>query len=181
MAGPVYYCDQYPEETRLPDYYNGKLITYDWMRGWMMAVTIDSSGNFSRMEPFAHLLKFSRPMDMIVDKNGTIWLLEYGTQWFATNPDARLTRIDYVRGNRPPVPDITVEKNAGAAPFAACFSVADTKDYDGERLRYEIDYGDGSPVQVIQGRVPTRAGASMFKMPFFHTKSVRNGKRKKKH
>ena len=158
MAGPVYYCDQYPKETRLPDYYDGKLITYDWMRGWMMAVTIDSSGNFSRMEPFAHLLKFSRPMDMIVDKNGTIWLLEYGTQWFATNPDARLTRIDYVRGNRPPVPEITVEKNAGAAPFAACFSLAGTRDYDGERLRYELDYGDGSPVQVIQGRVPTARG-----------------------
>ncbi|MFM7401497.1 MAG: PQQ-dependent sugar dehydrogenase, partial [Bacteroidota bacterium] len=158
MAGPVYYCDQYPKETRLPDYYDGKLITYDWMRGWMMAVTIDSSGNFSRMEPFAHLLKFSRPMDMIVDKNGTIWLLEYGTQWFATNPDARLTRIDYVRGNRPPVPEITVEKNAGSTPFAACFSLAGTRDYDGERLRYELDYGDGSPVQVIQGRVPTARG-----------------------
>lgn len=158
MAGPVYYCDQYPADTRYPDYYNGKLIIYDWMRGWMMAVTMDSLGNFSRMEPFAEMLKFSRPMDMIVDKKGSIWLLEYGTQWFSSNPDARLSRIDYVRGNRPPIPDLQVDKQAGAAPLSARFSVAGTKDYDGERLKYELDFGDGTPVRVIQGRQATATG-----------------------
>jgi cytochrome c len=158
MAGPTYYCDKYNPETRLPDYYNGKLITYDWMRGWMMAVTVDTFGNFSRMEPFAENLKFSRPMDMIVDKNGSIWILEYGTQWFATNPDARLTRIDYVRGNRPPIPALQADKNAGAAPFAACFKLSDTKDYDGERLRYELDFGDGTAPLVLQDKQATARG-----------------------
>ena len=76
MAGPTYYCDKYPAETRFPEYYNGKLIIYDWMRGWMMAVTVDSLGNFSRMEPFGEQIKLSRPMDMVVDKNGAIWVLE---------------------------------------------------------------------------------------------------------
>ncbi len=118
----------------------------------MMAITVDSAGNFSRMEPFAELLKFSRPMDMIVDKNGTIWLLEYGTQWFATNPDARLTRIDYVRGNRPPIPSLAIEKDAGAAPFSTSFSLANTKDYDGEKLQYELDFGDGTPAKIIQSK-----------------------------
>jgi cytochrome c len=165
MAGPTYYCDKYPAETRLPDYYDGKLITYDWMRGWMMAVTVDTFGNFSRMEPFAENLQFSRPMDMIVDKNGTIWLLEYGTQWFATNPDARLTRLDYVRGNRPPVPSLEMKKSAGAAPFAACFSAAKTKDYDGERLRYEWNYGDGTPPQIMQAKLPTALGGTMNRQP----------------
>jgi cytochrome c len=158
MAGPTYYCDKYPKETRLPDYYDGKLITYDWMRGWMMAVTVDTLGNFSRMEPFAEMLKFSRPMDMIVDKNGTIWLLEYGTQWFATNPDARLTRIDYLRGNRPPIPVLELEKDAGAAPFTATFSVSKTKDYDGEKLKYELDFGDGSPFLTLQAKKATLRG-----------------------
>ena len=158
MAGPTYYCDKYPKKTRLPDYYDGKLITYDWMRGWMMAVTVDTFGNFSRMEPFAELLKFSRPMDMIVDKNGTIWLLEYGTQWFATNPDARLSRIDYVRGNRPPIPALSINKNAGSAPFAASFSLSKTKDYDGEKLQYELDFGDDTPPKIIQSRHATAQG-----------------------
>lgn len=144
MAGPVYYCDQYPAETRLPEYYNGKLITYDWMRNWMMAVTIDSSGNFSRMEPFADSLRFSRPMDMIVDKNGAIWVLEYGVQWFSSNPDARLSKIEYVRGNRPPIPAIQVNKNAGSSPLEVVFSASKTKDYDQDRLKFELDFGDGT-------------------------------------
>jgi cytochrome c len=158
MAGPVYYCDQYPAETRLPDYYDGKLIIYEWMRGWMMAVTVDSLGNFSRMEPIAEDVKLSRPMDMVVDKNGSIWVLEYGTQWFATNPDARLSRIDYVRGNRPPVPVLDLKKTAGAAPFKAVFAASQTKDYDGERLHYELDFGDGTPPRIIQAKHPTARG-----------------------
>ena len=160
MAGPTYYCDEYPAETRLPDYYNGKLIIYEWMRGWMMAVTVDSMGNFSRMEPMAEEVKLSRPMDMIVDKNGSIWVLEYGTQWFATNPDARLSRIDYIRGNRPPVPSLQASKTAGAVPFAASFSLSDTKDFDGERLSYELDFGDGTPVKTILAKQATTVGAS---------------------
>ena len=158
MAGPTYYCDKYPAETRMPDYYDGKLITYDWMRGWMMAITVDSLGNFSRMEPFGEQIKLSRPMDMVVDKNGSIWVLEYGTQWFATNPDARLSRIDYVRGNRPPIPALEAEKTAGAVPFAAQFSLSDTKDFDGERLHYELNFGDGTPPKIFEAKRPTARG-----------------------
>ncbi len=158
MAGPTYYCDQYPAETRMPDYYDGKLIIYDWMRGWMMAVTVDSLGNFSRMEPFGEQIKLSRPMDMVVDKNGSIWVLEYGTQWFATNPDARLSRIDYVRGNRPPIPDFRSEKVAGAAPFSAYFSMSGTKDYDGEKLHYQLDFGDGTPILDFWAKHATTRG-----------------------
>lgn len=163
MAGPTYYCDKYPAETRFPDYYDGKLITYDWMRGWMMAITVDSMGNFSRMEPFAELLKFSRPMDMIVDKNGAIWILEYGTQWFSKNPDARLSRIEYARGNRPPNPVMSVEKDAGAAPFAAVFDLSKTSDYDGEKLQYELDFGDGTESLVFTARHATTRGSMILR------------------
>ena len=142
------------DATRFPDYYNGKLITYDWMRGWMMAITVDSVGNFSRMEPFGDSIVLSRPMDMLVDKNGSFWVLEYGTQWFSSNPDARLSRIDYVRGNRPPMPVLQADKLADAAPCTINFSAAKTRDYDHERLQYEIDFGDGSPVLEFEGRFP---------------------------
>ena len=151
MAGPVYYNDQYPAETRFPDYYNGKLITYDWMRNWMMAVTVDSMGNFARMEQLGDSVQLSRPMDMFVDKNGSLWVLEYGTQWFSSNPDARLSRIDYVRGNRPPVPVLQADKTAGAAPCTVVFSVAGTRDYDNDRLDLALDFGDGSQPWTVDG------------------------------
>ena len=102
MAGPVYYCDQYPAETRFPDQYNGKLIIYEWMRGWMLAVALDSTGNYLSMEPFADNLRVSRPIDMLIDKNGALWVLEYGTEWYSANPDACLSRIDYKRGDGQP-------------------------------------------------------------------------------
>lgn len=150
MAGPVYYCDQYPAATRFPDYYNGKLITYDWMRNWMMAVTLDSLGNFSRMEPFGDSIDLSRPMDMFVDKNGSLWVLEYGTQWFSSNPDARLSRIDYVRGNRPPVPVLQANKVAGAAPCTVLFSAGKTRDYDNDALHYELNFDDGGSAMALE-------------------------------
>ena len=33
-----------------PDYYDGKLFIYEWMRGWIMAVTMDKEGNYVSME-----------------------------------------------------------------------------------------------------------------------------------
>ena len=161
MAGPTYYVDQYPAATRLPDYYNGKLITYDWMRGWMMAVTIDSLGNFSRMETFGDSVVLIRPMDMLVDKNGSFWVLEYGTQWFSSNPDARLSRIDYVRGNRPPMPVLEADKTADNSPCTVVFSASKTRDYDHDQLHYELDFGDGTPPVTFDGRFArARSGLS---------------------
>ena len=52
MAGPVFYSDLYPAETRLPDYYNGKLFIYEWMRNFIRAVTLQPNGDFYKMEPF---------------------------------------------------------------------------------------------------------------------------------
>ncbi|TNE65024.1 MAG: c-type cytochrome, partial [Bacteroidetes bacterium] len=99
MAGPVYYTDQYPEESRFPDQWNGKLLIYEWMRGWIRAVSLDSLGNYSGMERFADSVRWSRPIDMCIDKTGALWVLEYGTEWYHSNPDARLSRLDYIRGN----------------------------------------------------------------------------------
>ncbi|HEY0273598.1 MAG TPA: ThuA domain-containing protein, partial [Chitinophaga sp.] len=51
-AGPVYHAEDYPEKTRFPQYYDGKLFIYDFIRGWIMAVTMDKDGHFSKMERF---------------------------------------------------------------------------------------------------------------------------------
>lgn len=147
MAGPVYYCDRYPESSRFPEYYDGKLIVYDWMRNWLMAVSLDSLGNFQRLEPLADSVKLSRPMDMLIDhKTGSIWLIEYGTRWYSSNDDARLSRIDFVRGNREPFAVLEADKTAGAAPCQVVFDCSKSGDFDGGKLAYDIDFGDGSDV-----------------------------------
>ncbi|MEO6290008.1 MAG: ThuA domain-containing protein [Ginsengibacter sp.] len=118
MAGPVYYADDFPKETRFPDYYNKKLFIYDWIRGWIKAVTMLPNGDFDKMEPFMGHTKFSNPIDMEMGPDGRLYILEYGTGWFSRNQDAGLSRIDYLTGNRPPqVGDIQIEKTSGNLPF----------------------------------------------------------------
>ena len=144
MAGPVYYFEDFPEnENKYPEYYNGKLFAYDWMRGWIMAVTLDEESNFSRMERFLPSVEFNNPIDMVMGPDGDIFILEYGTIWFKGNPDARLVHLKYVSGNRPPVAAIEVDKTMGAAPLDLQFSANASKDYDGDDLSYEWIFKGG--------------------------------------
>jgi Glucose/sorbosone dehydrogenases len=79
MAGPVYYSDMYPADTRFPDYFDGKLFIYDWIRGWVKVVTMEENGDFSKMEPFMAGTKFNSLIDMGMGPDGKMYILEYGT------------------------------------------------------------------------------------------------------
>ena len=95
MAGPVYYSDLYPSETRYPSYYDGKMFFYEWMRGFIKAVSMKPNGDYDKMEPFMEHSKFHSAIDIEVGPDGRFYVLEYGTGWFSKNPDAGLVRIDY--------------------------------------------------------------------------------------
>ncbi len=143
MAGPVYYTDMFPKETRLPDYYNGKLLIYDWMRGWIKAVTLQDSGNFDKMEPFFSDLKLNSLIDMEVAPDGRLYLLEYGNGWFTKNEDAGLAYIDYNAGNLPPkIDSLIVDKTSGALPFEIHAQVKAT-DPEEKQVTYVWHLGDG--------------------------------------
>jgi glucose/arabinose dehydrogenase len=95
MAGPVYYADLFPGKKGLPDYYNGKLFIYEWMRNFIKVVTLQPNGDFYKMEPFMEHSKLAAPVDMELGPDGKLYLLEYGLGWFSKNKDAGLSRIDY--------------------------------------------------------------------------------------
>ncbi len=101
MAGPIYHAESFAgaKQTAMPSYYDGKFFIYDWIRHWIMAVSLQPNGDYDAMEPFARSSKFVAPIDMELGPDGRLYVLEYGTTWFAKNPDAGLTRIDY-RGSR---------------------------------------------------------------------------------
>lgn len=143
MAGPVFYRNDYPDNpARFPAYYDGKLFTYDWIRGWIMSVTLDSVGNFVSMERFLPGIHWNNMIDVVMSPQGDMFMLEYGTVWFHLNPDARLVHLTYTAGNRPPVPDLTATRDVGAAPMVVNFSGANSKDYDGDHLQYTWMIGD---------------------------------------
>jgi glucose/arabinose dehydrogenase/cytochrome c551/c552 len=143
MAGTVYYSDMYPSETRMPDYYNGKLFIYDWIRGWIKVVTMQENGDFDKMEAFMPGTKFNAMMDMEMGPDGKIYILEYGNGWFSKNPDAGLFRIDYNGGNRAPVvTDVKVDKTSGKNPLQVTVT-ATASDPENDALTYTWDLGAG--------------------------------------
>jgi cytochrome c len=142
MAGPVYYSSMYPSETRYPDYYDGKLFIYEWIRNWIKVVTMEENGDFKKMEPFMESSRFSAPMDMELGPDGRIYVVEYGQGWFKKNPDAGLARIDYLAGNLPPrIKDLTVDKVNGNLPFTVTATV-EAEDPEGDPLQYVWSMGD---------------------------------------
>ena len=137
MAGPVFNMGDFQNAERpFPPYYDGKLFIYEWIRGWIMAVTMDESGNYASMERFMPSYTFSNPMDMEFADNGDLYMLEYGSGWFAQNEDARLIRIEYNAGNRKPQIQMAADKKGGAVPLAIRLSAEGTNDADGDKLRY---------------------------------------------
>ena len=137
MAGPVFHSDQFVTAAHaFPKYYDGKLLIYEWMRGWIMAVTLDKDGNYVSMERFMPSYKFSNPMDMAFADNGDLYMLEYGSGWFSANDDARLIRIEYNAGNRKPQVEINSDKLGGALPLTVNLSSKGTMDADGDTLKY---------------------------------------------
>ena len=153
MAGPVYYADLYPGNENLPDYYTGKAIIYEWMRGWMMAVNLFEDGSFNKMEPFATEIEVNSLIDMELGDDGRIYLLEYGSGWFTKNDNSALSFIEYNGGNRPPLIDeLTVDHTSGSLPLTISAS-AKAHDREKDAIVYQWDFGNGETLETEEGTI----------------------------
>ena len=138
MAGPVFYVDDYPEsDARFPGYYNGKLFIYDWMRQWIIAVTMEEDGSVKRMEQFLPSLQLDNLIDIVMSPAGDMYMLEYGRIWFNGSPEARLFKIEYTNSNRQPIARIDMDRAIGGAPLTVNFNSNKTIDFDGDDLQYQ--------------------------------------------
>ncbi|MBC8768720.1 ThuA domain-containing protein [Arenibacter sp. BSSL-BM3] len=138
MAGPIYHASNYPNATNnFPEYFENKILLYEWMRDWVYVVTLDENHSYVKADPFMPSSEFSHPMDMLFASDGNLYVLEYGQKWNSQNMDARLNRIGYVSGNRKPVSRITSDKMVGAHPFTVRFSGSSSEDFDKDQLKYE--------------------------------------------
>jgi len=153
MAGPTYYSDMYQGDEKLPSYYDGKVIIYDWMRGWMFAVHLDENGDFSKMEPFAPNVKVNSLIDMEVGPNGKIYLLEYGSGWFSQNANSSLGYIEFNGGNRPPlINEVTVSKTAGKTPLTVSATI-EASDREDDAIKYIWDFGNGETKETTEPKI----------------------------
>ncbi|WP_420459431.1 PQQ-dependent sugar dehydrogenase [Neolewinella sp.] len=179
MAGPFYDTERlYPIAGRaLPAYYHGKWFIYEWARSWVKVVTLDSARQeIVQIEDFLPEVPISKPIDFKIGRDGAIYLLEYGNDYFLNNPDARLVRITYSEGNRPPIAKLDIDETAGGVPFRPKLSAAGSSDPDPrDRLSYRW-YVDGEPAGTGVEVTPviSRAGKHAVRLEVYDRLGARS-------
>ncbi|MCY1138403.1 PQQ-dependent sugar dehydrogenase [Actinoplanes sp. Pm04-4] len=138
MGGPAYDYDKRSRSVfKWPAAFDGKPLFAEWTRDWVKALTLDRRNQVTKIESVLPELVFDNPMDLEFGPDGALYVLEYGDGYFAENPDAQLSRFDYVRGNRTPIAKVAATPTSGQSPLTVSFSSAGTADPDGDALRYE--------------------------------------------
>jgi cytochrome c len=156
MGGPAYDYDRRSKSrVRWPASFDGLPLFAEWTRDYVKAFHLDRDHQVTQIDPVLPEIVFDNPMDLEFGPDGALYVLEYGDGYFAENPEAQLARIDYVRGNRTPIPKVTATPTSGQAPLTVAFSSAGTTDPDGDALRYAWDFD-------ADGRVDSRQPNASF-------------------
>ena len=150
MSGPVFHKSDFPYNARtFPEYFENKAFVYEWERDWMYTVTVDEHGQYVKADRFLREDTLVRLMDMRFGSDGQLYLLEYGQAWNKRNLKARLSRIRYLPGNRPPIALMEVSTTAGQAPLTLTLSGAASHDYDRDSLSY---FWSGEGIESVNGK-----------------------------
>ena len=149
MAGPVFYHDPSRKHNILGKEEDRTLLTYEWMRGKIFKVKLDAQEKVEKLEVFME--KLVHPMDLEMDKDGSLVLLEYGSDWYF-NKNGSVSRLRPDDGNKPPT--ITIKAAADS------YSVDKAADPEGGKLTVtwhltegvtERNLGAGSTVTIPEG------------------------------
>jgi cytochrome c len=157
MGGPAYQPD--PENRsplRWPNVFAGHPLFYEWTRDYVKVFELNRPDG-PRLRAIHHLFGGSEaenpnvvqdnPMDMQFGPDGALYVLEYGDGFFSENPEAQLSRIDFVRnGEYSPVVHVSATPTSSTTPpLTVTFSSAGTEDPDGDPLAYNWDFdADGT-------------------------------------
>lgn len=155
MSGPVYYYGDFAQaKTRFPEYYDGKLFIYEWARSWVKVVSFDEDLNLARIEPFLPEQEWYKPIDIKFGPDGSMYVLQYGANYFEHNPDSRLVKITYVEGNREPKAELLADRIVGAVPLTVTLSAEKSFDYDrNDELKYQWNPGIESPQEFTGKKI----------------------------
>jgi hypothetical protein len=146
-AGFVYHYD--PEKAgprALPPYFDEKVFIFEWMRNWIHEVLVDENGDPLEITNLTPEIEYTRPIDIALGPDQTLYVLEWGNEFWGQNRDGQLVRIDYYGDERrPPVAIASAEPTSGATPLQVAFSASRSESRNGGTLEYAWDFdGDGT-------------------------------------
>ncbi|MCC7375566.1 MAG: PQQ-dependent sugar dehydrogenase [Verrucomicrobiales bacterium] len=169
-AGPVFhYRAGFADTGGFPEFYDGCLLFWDWQRPFMKWARLDRDSNLVGIEPFTEAVTLAnsrprideveraggfvvrRPVDAQFGFDGCLYLLDYGETW-GPNPDAKLIRISYQRGNLAPMARVNGQPTSGREPLKISLSSAGSKDIEGSPLSFEW--------RLIETLAPATPGAA---------------------
>ncbi len=160
-ASKYHYDAANPSTNKFPPYYDNSVILGEFGQDTMREIKLDDQNRVFKINPFldcgqvagvggatsAFEFECDNPMDMMFGKDGSFYLLTYGDGFFNINLDAGIYRWDYVKGQRAPKAVLTSDRTDGPAPLTVKFNGSGSSDSDpGDSIRYEWDFGDGSPI-----------------------------------
>jgi cytochrome c len=152
MAGPVFYYDSSRKYNVLGKEDDRTLLTYEWMRGKIYKVKLDAEEKVEKLEVFME--KLVHPMDLEMDRDGSLVLLEYGSDWYF-NSNGSVSRLRPDDGNKPPT--LSIKATAG---LVNSYSVDKANDPEGGKIVVtwyltegvtERNLGTGSSAVVPEG------------------------------
>ncbi|MBI1842087.1 MAG: hypothetical protein HYR88_14710 [Verrucomicrobia bacterium] len=82
-------------DRKLPKRFDRSLFIFEWERGWIQEVRLDSFGQLESIHRFLPHMTFKRPISMAFGPDGAMYLIEWGSAWY-DNKDAQLVRIESV-------------------------------------------------------------------------------------
>ena len=120
MAGPVFYHDPNRKYNILSREDDHTLITYDWMRGKIWKAKLGAGEKLEKLEVLDG--GYRHPMDMEMAADGSIWLLDYGSEWYF-NKNGRLLQL--LPESTAPSPLVSIEPVTGKDHTFAVKSATD--------------------------------------------------------
>jgi PKD repeat protein len=150
-----------PNPKKFPPYYDETVIFGEWTQDTLREMKLDGDNEIQKINTFLEcgsrantsqgrfLFECDNPMDMQFGADGAFYLLTYGNGFNVISPDAGMYKWEYVKGQRAPKAVLNVDKTNGSTPLTVSFSSEGSLDEDpGDSIRYEWDFGDGSPIST---------------------------------
>ncbi|QUH03468.1 PQQ-dependent sugar dehydrogenase [Saccharopolyspora erythraea] len=156
MGGPVYHFDPgLKSPVKFPEHFDGKVLNYEWDRGWIKEFSLGREGELQGIRPFFESMELVRPMNIEFGPDGALYVLDYGSSYFGGAPDSALYRIDHNPGSKTPKVQVSADKvSSGQAPLTVNFDPAGTEDPEGGQLSYAWDFtNDGTVDSTTAGPV----------------------------
>ncbi|NNG88198.1 carbohydrate-binding protein [Streptomyces cacaoi] len=143
MGGPVYrYDENLDSDVKFPESYDGDFFAGEFGRKWIKRIEQTADGSVEKINDFPW--SGTQVMDMDFGPDGALYVLDYGTGYFAGDENSALYRIENATDGHSPVAQAKSDTTSGQAPLEVAFSSEGTTDADGDELKLTWDFGDGA-------------------------------------